>query len=226
MKRAMIVAGLTCLAACHSGDSGKPSLPPVTMVSPDSANHQMARFSPDGKRLAIAGGTAGMEIAFYEVETGKQILSFRAHSNWTKQLAYSADGRLLVSSSVDKTVAVWNAMSGLKVATLSGHTGYIDAVAISQDGTIVASLSWDLTLKLWNPMTGAVLNTLTGHTTWGRTMIAFSPDGARVALVRSKVFQDMLLRGVVVGHGEGHDLFQRQPRNREPAEAHTEDDQI
>lgn len=50
MKRAMILAGLCCLA-CNPGRSGNPALPPVTMTSPDSANHQMARFSPDGTRL-------------------------------------------------------------------------------------------------------------------------------------------------------------------------------
>ena len=51
MKRAMILAGLTCLVACATGEPGKPSLPPVTMISPDSANNQLARFSPDGSRL-------------------------------------------------------------------------------------------------------------------------------------------------------------------------------
>ncbi len=51
MKHLMILAGLTGLAACSTGKQGTASLPPVTMISPDSANHQMARFSPDGKRL-------------------------------------------------------------------------------------------------------------------------------------------------------------------------------
>jgi Tol biopolymer transport system component len=51
MKRAIILAGICCLAACSAGKSGKSSLPPVTMLSPDSANHQWARFSPDGSRL-------------------------------------------------------------------------------------------------------------------------------------------------------------------------------
>jgi len=52
MKRAMILVGACCIAACSSSGSGaNGALPPVTMLSPDSANHQLARFSPDGKRV-------------------------------------------------------------------------------------------------------------------------------------------------------------------------------
>jgi len=52
MKRAIILVGMCCIAGCNSGGSAaNGSLPPVTMLSSDSANHQAARFSPDGKRV-------------------------------------------------------------------------------------------------------------------------------------------------------------------------------
>ena len=60
MKHAVVVAGIGLLAACSPGKTGNPALPPVTMVSPDSANDVTARFSPDGTRLfwwQPAGGT-------------------------------------------------------------------------------------------------------------------------------------------------------------------------
>ncbi|HEY4101262.1 MAG TPA: DPP IV N-terminal domain-containing protein [Gemmatimonadales bacterium] len=48
MKRMMFAGGLLSLAACAPKPSG---LPPVTFISPDSANQSLARFSPDGSRI-------------------------------------------------------------------------------------------------------------------------------------------------------------------------------
>ena len=71
MKHAVILAGIGILAACSPGEERNPALPPVTMISPDSANQQSARFSPDGMRIfwwqPTGGGnqlwTAGADLS-------------------------------------------------------------------------------------------------------------------------------------------------------------------
>jgi Tol biopolymer transport system component len=51
MKHAVVLAGIGLLAACSPGKARDPALPPVTMVSSDSADNVAARFSPDRTRL-------------------------------------------------------------------------------------------------------------------------------------------------------------------------------
>jgi len=48
MKRMIALAGFSCLAGCGGGAAPGSALPPVTVISSDSANQMAARASPDG----------------------------------------------------------------------------------------------------------------------------------------------------------------------------------
>ena len=54
-------------------------------------------------------------------------------------MAFSADGKRIVSGSEDKTVKVWDAATGQEVLTLKGHTGQVTSVAFSPDGKRIVS---------------------------------------------------------------------------------------
>ncbi|KIK33562.1 hypothetical protein CY34DRAFT_28988, partial [Suillus luteus UH-Slu-Lm8-n1] len=65
-------------------------------------------------------------------------------------VAFSPDGRRIVSGSWDKTVRVWDAKTGEALGSpLQGHADWIRSVAISPDGKRIVSGSDDMTIRVW-----------------------------------------------------------------------------
>ncbi|HXG09600.1 MAG TPA: hypothetical protein VNK04_07405, partial [Gemmataceae bacterium] len=108
--------------------------------------------------------------------------TLQGHTDRVTSVAFSADGRRIVSGSDDQTVKVWDAERGQQLLTLQGHKGGVlggvTSVAISADGRRIASGSEDGTVKVWDAERGQQLLTLK-HTGWV-TSVAFSPDGRRI----------------------------------------------
>jgi len=104
------------------------------------------------------------------------------HNNWVLSVAFSPDGRRLVSGSADTKLILWDVTAGEAIgAPLSGHTSSVQSVAFSPDGTLIASAGPDTQILLWDASTGERIGEpLKGHVGL-ITCVAFSPDGTRLA---------------------------------------------
>jgi WD40 repeat protein len=102
------------------------------------------------------------------------------HVGGVSSMAFSSDGKTLISASEDKTMRLWDTATGHEVRTFKGHAERVRAVAFSPDDKSIASGSDDRTVKLWDTNTGQERLTLTGHNdrVWS---VAFSPDGKKIA---------------------------------------------
>ncbi|KZV86643.1 WD40 repeat-like protein, partial [Exidia glandulosa HHB12029] len=77
-------------------------------------------------------------------------IPLRGHHSWVWSVAYSADGKRIVSGFIDHTIRIWDAATGPSIATLHGHTNRVYSVVFSPDGTQLASASPDGTLRIWD----------------------------------------------------------------------------
>src|SRR5262249_30476957 len=149
------------------------------------------------------------EVRVYDVGTGRQEVSFRAHAMLVAAVAFSRDGRRLATAGWPdpgdlgppasagaqrwRNVAkVWDARTGAKLRDLDGHTNLATGAAFSPDGRLVATASQDATVRLWDAETGQELLLLPHKETVHR--VCFSPDGRLLASVGGALPGRQLLR--------------------------------
>jgi len=92
-------------------------------------------------------------------------------------LAFSPDGRFLLSAALDNTVRIWNMRGGsVKVFTNPESRREFKTATFSPDGKYVAAGNGDGIVRIWDVRTGQLVQRLKGHTgiVYG---VAFMPHG-------------------------------------------------
>ena len=94
-------------------------------------------------------------------------------------VAFSPDGKTVLTGSCDKTARLWDAATGRPLGPPMTHQGVVVAVAFSPDGKTVLTGSRDKTARLWDAATGRPLGPPMTHQDAVQA-VAFSPDGKTV----------------------------------------------
>ena len=113
---------------------------------------------------------------------GTVYYTYRGHADRIPSVAWSPDGKLIASGSLDRTAHIWavNPVDHFHPVMYRGHTAGVQAVSWSPKGKHVASGSLDKTVQIWNPMSGEQIAVYRGHTDTVETL-AWSPDGNFIA---------------------------------------------
>jgi WD40 repeat protein len=127
----------------HVWDLGARAL---RMTLPHPSPVRAVAYSPDGRSLAVA---ALRKVRLHDPITGTPRVTLTGHERLITAVAYTNDSRILLTSSNDQTVRVWDASSGRQLAAYDWQIGRVHAVAVASDG-MRAAAGGDALIVLWD----------------------------------------------------------------------------
>lgn len=138
-------------------------------------------YSPDGKMLAVAGGTPGVagEVKIFDPADGKLLKDLGSMSDVCFKATFRPDGAKLAACAADRSIRIFDLASGKEERLIEDHADWVIGLAWSADGKLLASASRDKTSKVFNAENGESQATYSGH---GEQVfgVAFTPDGKQV----------------------------------------------
>jgi WD40 repeat protein len=148
--------------------------------------------SPDGKLVVSASRKKDLNAdlpalitppdedqraRIWDAKTGTLVSELVGHERAVLSVAFSPDGRFVVTASADGTARIWDLATGRTIATMgSKWSWYVTTAAFSPDGRHVVTGSEDGIAQLWEAGTGRLITSLRGH--MGAVLkVDFSSDG-------------------------------------------------
>jgi len=110
-------------------------------------------------------GSYDKTLKIWNSKSGNCLATMRAHTSWVSSLQYDSDYHLLISSSWDGTIKLWNPLTLQNVTTLTNSPGNFIYCARSnlKENEILASTHMR-TIDIWDLEKKVLKNSLIGHT--------------------------------------------------------------
>ena len=140
-------------------------------------------FSPDSKRVVTCG--LGRDIVVWDVQSGRQVLVLKGHTDDVVAVKYSPNGRYIASGGVDKALILWDALTGEILRKNTDHTDYVRDVAFSPNSKMLASAGWDGQALVFDTFSGQRLATLGMPNKPGAVATAATYDKAKTSKGRT-----------------------------------------
>lgn len=159
------------------GGDGKGTVEFISNLKRHTKSVNVCRFSPDGEVLATAGDDS--VIVFWKLsdtpvpqnnifnedeednkENWTAYKMLRGHLEDVYDLCWSADGKRMISGSVDNTAIVWDIVKGEKMGLFNDHKSFVQGVAFDPSNEFVATLSTDRSLRIFSLSNDKCLHTV------------------------------------------------------------------
>ena len=112
-------------------------------------------ISPDGHYVAIGSGYEISKIGLLNTTSWEQEPPLIGHGGWVASLAFSANGKQLISASSDNTIRIWDMNHRVTTRVLKGHQSEVKSFALTSDESRAVSggsdkriLEWDMNAPL------------------------------------------------------------------------------
>ncbi|KAF9079354.1 guanine nucleotide-binding protein subunit beta 1, partial [Mortierella sp. AD031] len=151
---------------------------PISVFAGHTMSLTCAGFSPDGSQLATCSLDGTMRLWELNHAAGPNPDSQERHDPVTS-VAYSDDGRWIISGRTDGSVRQFDAVTGEPGYVYPSHRNGANYVAFATTNSLFASAGDDIgdaEVRVWNADTGAFRFALPGHT-FDISSVAFSPCG-------------------------------------------------
>ena len=132
-----------------------------------------AEFSPDGRFVATANGTAACVLEAVNLKEMYRL----PHADVVRSARFSPDGLRIITACRDGVSRVWN-LQTKKVELWLRHTAEVRFADFSPDGLLIVTGSEDDTARIWDAKSGECRAVL-AHPEWVN-YAAFSPDSKKV----------------------------------------------
>ena len=152
----------------------------ATVVAPGGHGYSIgeALSRPDVNKTIFAA-TYGKAVRLWDAATGQPIGQPIEHPGWAASVAFSPDGKTILTGGADQTARLWDVATGRPIGQPLPHPQSVMSVAFSPDGKILLTGCSDGGVRQWD---GATLRP-TGPLITQATQvcaIAFSPDGRSI----------------------------------------------
>ncbi len=156
--------------------------------NPEYSTADRLTFSPDGQMIASSHNDVNRNyiIKLRKIQDGKVVNIINAHRGNITGLAFMPNGSVLLSSSEDDTIRVWDVLTGERLHSIARYElrskNIIDRsiVSLPKDNDTIAIIYSDGHVRLWNIKSGRFSRLFRGDDD-PVSSLAFSSDGRLIA---------------------------------------------
>lgn len=172
---------LTLVMFLVNGFAGRLPKHAITRIDTGKGPVNAIAYAQSINQLAIA---AANNIHIHDADTHKELMVLAGHTDSVQAVAFSLNGKLIVSGSSDKTVRLWEAETGKLRRAREEHTAPVNIVAFSLEGEKFWSASRENNmLRSWYSRDGGrwSAKTFSADIVKSITTVAFSQHGETFA---------------------------------------------